>query len=401
MVASPAVSGPPGSRVVFAADVAGRMFALDAQNGAELWHYQAGGLIFASTAVANGNVYFGSQDGFVYDFAIGASTGSRPHATIDSPTDKATLPPSGNVTISGTASDDLGVTKVLISVRQDSGALWWDAAASKWQKFFVANPATNVQPRRQADRLDVLGARSRTTAATTPSTPTRRTPRVSTSLPSSPRPSRSATAPGAPDTVISAPTQKQVFNLPNPPASIPLTITGSATDTTGARPGAGVGEGRRREPGAHRVLVRLPGLWEPRRAERQPVDDGVHRGDGPHQQPGHAERHVQRRTVPSYDHEHSYRVSTRGPSTTTEIPTRSRPASTRSASAWETGDTPAISRRKRQPELRRPRHLWRVAVTLPRAVPVDAAAPPRTRCVRLVHCRAHRNGARRIAERSA
>ena len=119
--------------------MAGRMFALNAQNGAELWHYQAGGLIFASTAVANGNVYFGSQDGFVYDFAIGASTGSRPHASIDSPTDKATLPPGGNGTITGTAPDDLGVTKVPISVRQTRAPC---GGTPPQQKFFVANAAT-------------------------------------------------------------------------------------------------------------------------------------------------------------------------------------------------------------------------------------------------------------------
>ena len=96
--------------------------------------------------MANGNVYFGSQDGFVYDFAVGASTGSRPHATIDSPTDKATLPPGGNVTISGTASDDVGVTKVLISVRQDSGALWCGRCREQVAEVLRGQPGHDVQP---------------------------------------------------------------------------------------------------------------------------------------------------------------------------------------------------------------------------------------------------------------
>src|SRR5262245_153574 len=236
VVASPAVSGPPGNRVVFASDTAGRMFALDAQTGAELWHYQSGGLIFASTAVANGSVYFGSQDGFVYAFALGASTGARPHATIDSPTDGATLPPGGNVTITGTASDDLGVSKVLVSVRQDSGALWWDAGANKWQKFLVANQATISSPGAKltdwsydvpvssnggnytvnVDAQDASGQHVAPVVASTFQV-------------------RNGT--GAPETAISAPAPKQVLNLPNPPASIPIKITGTATDTAGANPG--------------------------------------------------------------------------------------------------------------------------------------------------------------------
>ena len=307
VVASPAVSGPPGSRVVFAADMAGRMFALNAQNGAELWHYQAGGLIFASTAIANGNVYFGSQDGFVYDFAIGASTGTRPHATIDSPTDKATLPPGGNVTITGTASDDLGVTKVLVSVRQDSGALWWDAGASKWQKYFVANPATMTSPGAKLTDwtfsvpVSNNGGNYTINADAQDATGQHVAPVIASSF-------QVGNGTGAPDTVITAPTQKQVFNLPNPPASIPLTITGSATDTTGTHPGVASVKvvvenlehieywcgapacGNPAEPSANQWTTVFTGVTVPiTNPGSQSVTFSV--------------------TVPSYDHEHTYRVS--------------------------------------------------------------------------------------------
>ena len=123
-----------------------------------VWQYQAGDLIYGSVAVAAGNVYFAAQDGFVYSFGLGAGNSARPHATIDSPTDGAVLPPGGTVPISGVATDDVAVTKVLISVRQDSGALWYDAAANKWQKYFVANPATHGQPQPALHRLDLLRA---------------------------------------------------------------------------------------------------------------------------------------------------------------------------------------------------------------------------------------------------
>ncbi len=84
--------GSPGDQVVFAADVAGTVFGLNAQTGAVVWQYQAGDLIYGSVAVAAGNVYFAAQDGFVYSFGLGAGNSARPHATIDSPTDGADPP---------------------------------------------------------------------------------------------------------------------------------------------------------------------------------------------------------------------------------------------------------------------------------------------------------------------
>jgi hypothetical protein len=40
-----------------------------------------------------------------------------------------------------------------------------------------------------------------------------------------------------PDTTITSPTRKQVFNLPSPPAPFTITAQGTATDSGGANPG--------------------------------------------------------------------------------------------------------------------------------------------------------------------
>jgi outer membrane protein assembly factor BamB len=47
----------------------GKVYALNAKTGAKLWSYTTGGFVHPSTAIANGVVYVGSNDGKVY--AIG------------------------------------------------------------------------------------------------------------------------------------------------------------------------------------------------------------------------------------------------------------------------------------------------------------------------------------------
>jgi outer membrane protein assembly factor BamB len=51
------------------------VYALNASTGAQLWNYTTGGEVLSSTAVANGMVYIGSVDGNVS--ALNASTGVR------------------------------------------------------------------------------------------------------------------------------------------------------------------------------------------------------------------------------------------------------------------------------------------------------------------------------------
>jgi outer membrane protein assembly factor BamB len=236
VVGSPAVSGPPGDQVVFAADVAGTMFALDAQTGTVVWQYQAGDLIYGSVAVAAGNVYFAAQDGFVYSFGLGAGNSARPHATIDSPTDGATLPPGGTVPMSGVATDDVAVTKVLVGVRQDSGALWYDAAANSWQKYFVANPATMTTPDQPSTGwtfnapVSTSGGSYTIVADAVDGNGQHVAPVTLSRF-------QVGNAVGAPDTVINVPVHKQVYNLAAVPVPVPITVSGTATDTAGPHPG--------------------------------------------------------------------------------------------------------------------------------------------------------------------
>lgn len=55
-------------------DSYGYMYALNAQTGAFLWKYKTGGGVYSSAAVANGVVYFGSDDKNIY--ALDARTGA-------------------------------------------------------------------------------------------------------------------------------------------------------------------------------------------------------------------------------------------------------------------------------------------------------------------------------------
>ena len=51
------------------------MYALNARTGAKLWSYATGGTVLASPAVANGVVYFGSND--YNEYALNAHTGAK------------------------------------------------------------------------------------------------------------------------------------------------------------------------------------------------------------------------------------------------------------------------------------------------------------------------------------
>ena len=55
------------------------VYALKASTGAKLWSYRTGDFVDSSPAVANGVVYVGSSDGDVY--ALNASTGAHCGAT--------------------------------------------------------------------------------------------------------------------------------------------------------------------------------------------------------------------------------------------------------------------------------------------------------------------------------
>ncbi len=306
VVGSPAVSGPAGDRVVFAADVAGTMYGIDAQDGSLRWQYQTPELIYGSAALASGRLYFASQDGFVYSFGRVPGASARPRVAIDSPTDGASLPPGGTVAVSGVATDDAGVANVLVSVRQEAGAAWFDAASRSWVKHPVANPAAMAAPgqtstswtfdvpvsgnggtfRIVADAVDGHGQHAAPVAISQF--------QVGNSV-------------GAPDTAINNPTHKQVFNLPGGTAAVPITVSGTATDTAGP------------SPGVAEVKVVVLNLQHTEYWCGRPGCAGAGSHDGqwtsvftavnvPLSNPG-AQSTRFSVTFPSYDHPHDYRVT--------------------------------------------------------------------------------------------
>lgn len=238
VVSSAAVSGAPGEEVVFTASLSGHITALRAQDGSELWSYQAGDYIYGSPAVAYGRMYIGSGDGFLYSFGVGGGVSQKPLASISEPEDNATLPnPNGSVTIAGDASDDHGVVAVLVAVKSRNTNKWWNGTTLTWTKTFAQNEAAMAAPGATATEWE-------------------------TEFPASPKGDsyvvyaeavdgdRQHTAPVAirrftiestgnpPDTAITSPTRKQVFNFkPGSQESFPITISGVASDAGGENRG--------------------------------------------------------------------------------------------------------------------------------------------------------------------
>ena len=238
VISSAAVSGAPGDQVVFTASLSGHITALRAQDGVELWSYQAGDYIYGSPAVAYGRMFIGSGDGFLYSFGLGGGVSPKPLASITQPADNATLPnPNGSVVVAGDASDDQGVVAVLVAVKSRNTNNWWNGTTRTWTKTFSQNEATMSSPGGAATRWEI-------------------------SFPASPKgdsyvvyaeavdADRQHTAPVAirrftvqstgnpPDSAITSPTRKQVFNFPpGSQQSFPITISGVASDAGGQNPG--------------------------------------------------------------------------------------------------------------------------------------------------------------------
>jgi PQQ-like domain/Bacterial Ig domain len=237
VTSSPSVVGPAGDRALLFGDVAGKLYALRASDGARLWSYTTGGLIYSSVAVSGGKAFVGSSDNFLHAFGLGGGTSARPTVAITSPANNSTVPnPGGNQTISGSASDDTGVDRVLVSIKDRNTSKWWDGTTRTWTKYFAENRATLASPGTTstgwslsfpapasgasylvyADAVDRDGQHSAPVAET-------RFVVASSGAP--------------PDTTITSPTRKQVFNLSSPPTTFPITAQGTATDSGGANPG--------------------------------------------------------------------------------------------------------------------------------------------------------------------
>jgi eukaryotic-like serine/threonine-protein kinase len=147
---SPAIAGATGSQIVAVGDLAGGFDIDSLATGAQLYHYQTGNYITASPAVTDGNILVASADGFLYDFAAGGGNEtSLPGTTITSPADSSTLPnpAGGQVSATGAATDQAGVSAVEVAV-QESGpdGSWWDATSGKWVPGPIDSPAVVDTP---------------------------------------------------------------------------------------------------------------------------------------------------------------------------------------------------------------------------------------------------------------
>ena len=148
VLSSPAIVGPPGSEIVAFGDLTGAFRMLSLASGSQLYAYQTGGYITSSPAEANGEIFIAGSDGFLYAFGPAGKNGSKPASTITAPAAGSQLPnPNGSLTISGTATDASGVTKVEVAV-QENGASgpWYDAATGTANPGPVRNQATLTNP---------------------------------------------------------------------------------------------------------------------------------------------------------------------------------------------------------------------------------------------------------------
>jgi outer membrane protein assembly factor BamB len=142
VVSSPAVAGPAGDEIVVVGSMAGSVYALDAAGGTVRWSSATGGFIYGSAAIAQGRIFIGSSDGFLYAYGLGGGSSAAPTATITAPADNSTVAnPNSKLAVSGTAADDVGIRKVLVAVRANVGGNWWDAAHRIWTKTFTQNKA--------------------------------------------------------------------------------------------------------------------------------------------------------------------------------------------------------------------------------------------------------------------
>ena len=238
VISSPALSGRAGDQVMFVGDLAGKVFAIRASDGARLWQYTTGGFVYGSAAVAAGKVFIASSDGFLYAFGVGGGASAKPQTTMTSPVDGSTLQnPNGNLTLSGTASDDVRVTSVLVAIKDKNANKWWDGGTRTWTKVFQQNVATLGSPNSpstswnlsvplpfqggvffaQAEAVDNHGQHDATVATANFTVQSLGNP---------------------PETAITAPVFKQVFHFPGGVRQrFNITVQGTATDPGGANRG--------------------------------------------------------------------------------------------------------------------------------------------------------------------
>jgi hypothetical protein len=148
VISSPAITGPVvsgGGRTLWVGDMSGKLFGFGT-TGSKLFQYATGSFIYGSPAIADGHVFITSSDGFLYAFALGGAIGPKPDTTIASPADGANLPNTGTVNVTGSATDNTSVAKVLVAIKNKNSGAWWDSSLQKWSKTYQENLASLTNP---------------------------------------------------------------------------------------------------------------------------------------------------------------------------------------------------------------------------------------------------------------
>ena len=122
LVMPPTLSGG----VVYVGNAADALFAVNETNGTQLWNYTDGQTIYSAPVVANGIVYFGSQDYTKGIVALNATNGSRIW-NVSLPVAYSSPVVAGGVVYVGAQNDGfLGIYGTLLALNATTGSQLWN-----------------------------------------------------------------------------------------------------------------------------------------------------------------------------------------------------------------------------------------------------------------------------------
>jgi outer membrane protein assembly factor BamB len=234
VISSPAVTGAAGDQVLFVGDLGGAVRGLRLSDGQEMFSYQTGAFVYGSAAVSRGRVYIASSNGLLFAFAAQGTSSAPPETALSYPTEGSTITnPSGPVTFSGTASDDVGVNQVQVAIKNRATSKWWSQATQTWVNVFTPNPAT----------LGPASGGSRSWTYSWPAPPDGGDFLVQAEAVDGDGQHDTSVASamftvtalgGAPETTLSSPTNMQIFRFPGGVRQeFDVPIAGTATDSGG------------------------------------------------------------------------------------------------------------------------------------------------------------------------
>jgi outer membrane protein assembly factor BamB len=238
IVSSPAVGGADGDRAAFAGDFDGIIFGFEASSGERLWSYDTGALIYSSPAISAGRLFITGTTGSLYAFDLGGGSSAKPDTAITAPANGSSIAyPGSTYTAAGTASDDVGLDRILVSIKNKNTNKYWDVNTGMWTTAFTQN----------ARQPSPAGGTSGTWSLSFPVPNSGGPFRVQAEARDTdgqldPIPAVSDVQIGGvgnpPETTITSPFQRQIIRFPGGVRQVfNITVTGTATDQSGVQPG--------------------------------------------------------------------------------------------------------------------------------------------------------------------